>query len=391
MRGWLAIALCLIAVDARADVSELDPPGPLRLDESPSLSLLAPYRQASGRSAAPLARWSDGPYAEWLRRSWHTLDWEAALDAGALSSSEPPINPNVSVLSSLPAPLAHALRPRAGWPFAMESHHWFSEAQGDDALQIAPELLPPWLRRLDPHWAHALLSGAACGLGGSCSAGQSFPANVFATVWQALTPAIEPPPWWECRERPLRVHRYGREQDTFVVLRCDGSIPDGALERLSMLARPPGVERVELPPERDPRSKPGEWVPGIRLLHPRLSWVLHRIALSFPWRAIYIFSGYRPSDEPLGSDSHRSKHADGRALDIMVEGIDSEELLARCHRLPDVGCGYYPHNKFVHIDVRARGSGHGVWVDQSLPGEPSRFVYSWPGVVENGRVIWQKR
>jgi hypothetical protein len=53
-----------------------------------------------------------------------------------------------------------------------------------------------------------------------------------------------------------------------------------------------------------------------------------------------------------------------------------------------VGCGYYPNGKFVHFDIRYRGSG--LWVDASSPGEPSRYVNGWPGVVENGRVVWEK-
>ena len=74
----------------------------------------------------------------------------------------------------------------------------------------------------------------------------------------------------------------------------------------------------------------------------------------------------------------------------MVEGVRNEELLALCHRLLDVGCGYYPNNKFIHVDVRTPGSGRGLWVDDSAPGQPSRFVNGWPDVVQGGRVIWKK-
>ena len=71
-----------------------------------------------------------------------------------------------------------------------------------------------------------------------------------------------------------------------------------------------------------------------------------------------------------------------------VQGVENEELLALCHELPDVGCGYYPNGKFVHFDIRFRG--RGLWVDAAAPGEPSRYVDGWPGVVERGRVVWKK-
>ncbi|HHH27798.1 MAG TPA: DUF882 domain-containing protein [Polyangiaceae bacterium] len=130
-------------------------------------------------------------------------------------------------------------------------------------------------------------------------------------------------------------------------------------------------------------------MPGIRLMHPRLLWVLHRIAQAYPWKGIYLYSGYRPSDEPVAPGSHRSNHAVGRALDLKVDGVKNEDLLAFLWKLPDVGLGYYPNHPFVHVDVRPRGSGKGVWIDDSGPGEPSRFVAEWPGVVKRGAVIYE--
>jgi hypothetical protein len=52
--------------------------------------------------------------------------------------------------------------------------------------------------------------------------------------------------------------------------------------------------------------------------------------------------------------------------------------------LKDVGCGYYPFHPFVHIDVRPATPKPVYWVDTSLPGEPSKYVDSWPYVVESG-------
>jgi hypothetical protein len=61
--------------------------------------------------------------------------------------------------------------------------------------------------------------------------------------------------------------------------------------------------------------------------------------------------------------------------------VPKEAVFAVCRRLRDVGCGYYPENRFIHLDVRAYGTGHVAWVDASKPGEPSRYVDGWPGVL----------
>ena len=33
-------------------------------------------------------------------------------------------------------------------------------------------------------------------------------------------------------------------------------------------------------------------------------------------------------------------------------GVPNEQVFAVCRRLSDVGCGFYPNNRFVHVDVR---------------------------------------
>jgi Peptidase M15 len=377
--------ICTTTAEAATPLEPEPEPHGLRLDESPELTLLEPYRHASGRSASPRIRWQHGPYGGGLRRAWATLDWEHWLADADRAGSEAPINPQ-------PGPVTQrspwrATSPFSGWPFLAPRHHWFLARRGS-ALSLDPQLFPEWLRRLDLHYAHALLALHGCDRA-ACSLGVSFPAEAARAIWNALDPPTLPPPWWDCRERESRIMRYGLEQEVFVVLHCDGSVPMGALEKLSMLARPPATERPdELPATPDPKAERGEWVPGIRLLNPRLLWVIHRIAQAHPWRGLYIYSGYRPS-KGSSPGSHKSQHAVGRALDLKVDGVSSEELLALCWRLPDVSCGYYPNHPFVHIDVRVRGTGSGVWVDDSEPGQPSRFVNEWPGVVEGGTVVWR--
>lgn len=179
--------------------------------------------------------------------------------------------------------------------------------------------------------------------------------------------------------REVAFGRFGGETDRFALMDCHGRVHGDALERLSVLARPTHVERPELPlpDEPDADARHGEWVAGVKMLHPRLIWVLQRITHAYPYRPVYIVSGYRP-------DSHGSYHERGRALDVFVSGLANEDLFRFCRKLQDVGCGYYPHHNFVHIDTREYGMGHPFWIDASEPGTPSRYVDSWPGVVEGG-------
>jgi len=164
-----------------------------------------------------------------------------------------------------------------------------------------------------------------------------------------------------------------------------------ALDRLSILARPADIERPIglLPDEPDPVAweKSREWTPGVRVLHPRLVWALQQIADAFPYKAILLFSGYRPLAEVNDSSGHKSLHASGRALDIAVHKIDNEELMRVCSKLRGIGCGFYPHNKFVHIDVRRAEPGDAIWVDSSNPGEPAKYELDYPGLIERGRLI----
>ena len=148
----------------------------------------------------------------------------------------------------------------------------------------------------------------------------------------------------------------------------------------------------ELPDEPDPDAweKSGAWLPRVKLVNPRLLWLLQKIADAFPHRAIYVYSGYRPHKDKSVLQGHHSMHGDGLAMDIQVHGVRNEALFNFCRKLDDVVCGYYPHSKFVHVDVRRPGTGHAFWIDTSGPGEPSRYVDSWPGVVDHGALVWMQ-
>jgi len=165
---------------------------------------------------------------------------------------------------------------------------------------------------------------------------------------------------------------------------CDGNIDVDALDRISALARIGGQERPELPLPNEPNPPEGwpeEWVAGVRLIHPRLLWILQRIGETFPKHTIHIRSGYRRDA------SESSPHRMGRALDLSVRGVPNEQLFAFCMALGDVGCGYYPYHPFVHVDVRPFGSRKTYWVDDSQPGERSNYVDSWPNVIASGALI----
>ena len=183
-------------------------------------------------------------------------------------------------------------------------------------------------------------------------------------------------PRWQT-PRPVSVVRYdGAEWTRMALVDCQGAIAPDALDRLSVLARPPATPKPEfpLPLEPDEDAPSGEWLPKVKLLNPRLIWAVQQIAEAFPNRSIFIMSGYR-------RDAHGSYHQKGRALDLYVAGVDNADLFRFCHTLNDVGCGFYPNNKFVHVDVRPFGSHHVAWVDISEPSAPSQYVSSWPGIL----------
>ncbi|MDF3070409.1 MAG: hypothetical protein K0R38_6010 [Polyangiaceae bacterium] len=188
-----------------------------------------------------------------------------------------------------------------------------------------------------------------------------------------------PCPTWRA-PRAVNLARYdGAEQVTLPLIDCDGGVAPDAIDVVSVLSRAPGVPRPTLPLPFEPTEDagPGEWLPSVKLVDPRLIWVLQQVAQAFPRRTLYIMSGYR-------SNGH-SNHSKGKAVDLFVYGIPNEQLFAVCRSLRDVGCGFYPNNKFVHIDVRPYGTDRVLWVDDSLPGTPSRYLDGWDGVLEPGR------
>jgi hypothetical protein len=322
------------------------------------ITLLAPFHDASVERPGPMRTYLASPWGRWDSEPWWSLSW-----AGS---------------EGTPAPVQLARFARAEPMFGFEPQ----PARVEQPLMLEPEQAPAWLQRVLPGFFPDSID----------STGVSFKSNGFDDVW-ALRP-LKPKPDWRCRRRPVQFVRYGAETDSFELVRCDGAVAPQALDRLTVMMRLPEAPRPGdlLPDEPDAASMlHGEWSPGVRVVNPRLLWALQRISDAFPWRTVYVFSGYRqkkPNEKP---GSHHSLHSDARAIDILVQGIPNASLFSFCRTLDDVGCGYYPNSKFVHVDVRKPGTGHAFWVDVSGPGEPSHYVDSWPGVVEKGALVWDPR
>jgi hypothetical protein len=169
----------------------------------------------------------------------------------------------------------------------------------------------------------------------------------------------------------------GSETATFSLTRCDGTPAPLAVDHLSILARPGSAAKPKIPVEELAKTKGADLAPGIRRVDPRL---LERLELAVEHFSktggaktakVQLISGVRPK-------SAGSYHQSGRAIDLRIDGVTNEALVAFCKTLDDTGCGYYPNSLFVHMDVRERGAGHVAWIDISKPGETPKYVSSWP-------------
>jgi hypothetical protein len=165
------------------------------------------------------------------------------------------------------------------------------------------------------------------------------------------------------------------ETTTLSLTKCDGTAVSLSVDQLSILARPGSAPKPKLTIEALGKTRGRELAPGIRRIDPRLLERLESVIDHFrkPGQTpkVQVVSGYRPK-------SAGSYHQSGRALDVRIEGVTNEALVAFCKTLPDTGCGYYPNSLFVHVDVRDAGAGHVAWIDTSRPGEPPRYVSAWP-------------
>jgi Bacterial protein of unknown function (DUF882) len=159
-----------------------------------------------------------------------------------------------------------------------------------------------------------------------------------------------------CTGASVSFDRGGVEADRFALVDCHGKPQKSAVSKVSVLARPWGAPK---------RASHARVDAGVITR-------LEAIARKFPGKTISLAGGPRPSGN--GASAHQS----GRAIDVRVDGVDNKKVADVCRALPDTGCGYYPNAAFVHVDVRAPGAGSSYWIDASEPGEPPRYVTSWP-------------
>lgn len=317
----------------------------LGLDVPPTLSvdLLRNMRDVNLDRIGPLRLYTNGPWGRWTKQARVSLSWKlegASTDEGQIATLPP--------ADAYELPPLHVVKDRA----------WMSRY----AFGIAPSF---------------------------DTTGFGLSTDGFDNIFRL--PPMKPVVDWRCRRKPTLVMRAGGESESFDLVHCDGSIAPEALDRLSILARPPEAARPgDLLPDEPVESAwnaKREWIDGVRLVHPRLLWALQQLSDAFPHKAVLLHSGYRPRAEVNDGSGHRSLHADGRALDIAIYRVSNEELFKACTRLRGIGCGFYPNNKFVHIDVRRAEAGEAFFIDASQPGEPAKYVDEYPGLVESGKLL----
>lgn len=104
-----------------------------------------------------------------------------------------------------------------------------------------------------------------------------------------------------------------------------------------------------------------------RAPNPRLAILLAQLSDSFGGRPITIVSGWRSAG---GYTRASSRHTQGRAADIRIQGVGNRTLWEACRRIDHAGCGFYPRSSFVHVDARMTRT---QWVDWSRPGRRPRY------------------
>jgi hypothetical protein len=169
-----------------------------------------------------------------------------------------------------------------------------------------------------------------------------------------------------CSGTPVSLDRGGVEADRFPLVDCHGKPTDAAIAKVSVLARPWGASKKSV-------KKSGRIDAGVLTR-------IEAVAKKFPGRTITLVGGPSPT-----SGSGSSAHKAGRAVDLRVDGVENQKVAELCRTLPDTGCGFYPNASFVHIDARAAGAGKSYWIDVSEPGEPPRYVSSWPPSSASGK------
>ncbi|HEX5660995.1 MAG TPA: D-Ala-D-Ala carboxypeptidase family metallohydrolase [Polyangiales bacterium] len=107
----------------------------------------------------------------------------------------------------------------------------------------------------------------------------------------------------------------------------------------------------------------GSW-PGGPTPHPRTLDLVYAATLHFGCPYVTLISGIR-------KDRGGSRHSHGLAADIVLPGVEDEELAAYFRAQGFVGVGTYPRAGFTHVDTRDQSF---FWVDRSKPNQHGRVV-----------------
>jgi uncharacterized protein YcbK (DUF882 family) len=117
-----------------------------------------------------------------------------------------------------------------------------------------------------------------------------------------------------------------------------------------------------------------------RTISPRLLRTLAQVQSHLGGRRMDLYSGYRVPDDGPDLESY---HHVGHAADISIDGTRPRALFESCRNLQErssggLGCGFYPGEPFVHVDVRARSV---IWVDlghRSYVSDPTGWLREHP-------------
>ena len=107
----------------------------------------------------------------------------------------------------------------------------------------------------------------------------------------------------------------------------------------------------------------GSWEGG-PTPHPRTLDLIYAATLHFDVPYVHLISGIR-------KDRGGSRHSHGLAADVVLPGVDDEELAAFFRAQGFVGVGTYPRSGFVHVDTRDQSY---FWIDRSSPGRRGKVV-----------------
>ena len=158
-------------------------------------------------------------------------------------------------------------------------------------------------------------------------------------------PALPPPPAPAAHPPLLLDAVNGGDPIELTPLRDDGGFSDADLERAAIVFS---------------QQSPGRVHP----VAPRLLDLVYRAVRHFDGGVVHVVSGFR-------ADRAGSRHTQGRAVDMRIDGVTPVRLAAYLRGLGFVGVGLYPKSGFVHLDVRDASY---FWIDDTAPGVPGKLV-----------------